>query len=232
MQEGPFVKSFWFRKEGGLEFVPGQHVILKLDTVENDARGKMRQFCISSTPSDEGVFRITTTVEHGDSPFKRTLDSLRSGENAEVMGPLGTFTLDRSAWQERDVVLIAEGIGITPYMSMIPFALENLKKVNIELFYSSRLPESFVFLNNLKHFETTHGNFQLKLYSTESPSGVKDVRTGRVGRKEIEDNLDRWNDPVFYISGPPKRVSEISDLLKSELSIPRQSVKMEQFTGY
>lgn len=75
-------------------------------------------------------------------------DSVRVGTRLEIAHPVNLFGLDKIA---RKHVLIAGGIGITPFLAQ----LEDLHGGNVpyELHYSVRSPEHAAFLNSLRRRE-------------------------------------------------------------------------------
>lgn len=85
-----------------------------------------KPFSLASAPEEDSVL-IGTTVQSG-SPFKQRLAALRPGDRAAFRGPVGQkFTLDGAAPQ---VVLLAQGVGITPLRSMLAHAA--LAGLNLE----------------------------------------------------------------------------------------------------
>ena len=122
-QETPDVKSFIFEKPENFSFVAGQFLTLFLDV--EDPRGNYRQFSIASSPTEDSVM-ITSTMR--GSPFKQKLAEMQ-GQKIRARGPFGRFTLQEA---ERHV-MVAGGIGVTPFRSMIKFATDTERKDKITL---------------------------------------------------------------------------------------------------
>ena len=40
------------------------------------------------------------------------------------------------------------------------------------------------------------------------------------------------NNSIFYICGPPGMLNAMQTLLQKELKIPKERIKVEEFTGY
>src|SRR3989344_7931497 len=147
-----------FRFKCDLEFKAGQYILIELD-VENDPKGNDRPFTISSSPTDRGYIEITTKIS--DSPFKQMLSSMNKGETSNISGPLGRFIFQEDA--SKQAVMIAGGIGITPFRSMIRCLTDMHSEANIMLLYSNKIPEEITFkqeLNDLqkknKHLRIMH----------------------------------------------------------------------------
>ncbi|MGA9152470.1 MAG: hypothetical protein WBZ36_17990 [Candidatus Nitrosopolaris sp.] len=45
-------------------------------------------------------------------------------------------------------------------------------------------------------------------------------------------STDVLNNPVLYMCGPPIMLNAIRKLSKIDLSIPKERIKIEEFTGY
>ena len=104
------IRTFVF-ETGGATWQAGQYQTYELPQVEGDEKAKKRFFTIAAAPS-EGEFHISTRVS--DSAFKQALNSLQPGDEIEAHDIEGDFT-----WEtDERVVLVAGGIGVTPYRSI------------------------------------------------------------------------------------------------------------------
>jgi ferredoxin-NADP reductase len=56
--------------------------------------------------------------------------------------------------------------------------------------------------------------------------------------ESIETMLERYlsdndlKDSIFYICGPPVMINAMQGLIQNELQIPKERVKIEEFTGH
>ena len=58
---------------------------------------------------------------------------------------------------------------------------------------------------------------------------------GRIGRTMIERHLSKEEigNVIFYICGPPAMINALKeDVLQNQLRIPKDRIKVEEFTGY
>src|SRR5438105_1443140 len=136
--EASDVTSFLFEPEGDLEWQAGQYLRYTLPHPDEDERGVQRYFTASSAPHERHV-RVTTrrAAERG-STFKRALFALEPGTTVEADAPAGSFTIDEP---EGEYVLIAGGIGITPFRSILADLAHRGKRLDGKLIYASRNDE-------------------------------------------------------------------------------------------
>jgi len=214
-------------KAGEFRYLSNQAVRLALPGVE-DPWGAVRAFSLSSSPSEKGHIAITCKIS--DTPFKQALAQLQPGDTAEIYGPLGSFLFDGT----RPSVFIAGGIGITPFRGMLRYAADTNDSSEKRLLYSARVPEEFVFREELDALARASPHVKIH-YTVTRPSDSKAAWTGRVGRippawvREIAAPLDH---PKFYVCGLPQMVEEMVTSLQGPLGIPEDDIDWEMFRGY
>ncbi|HKW50387.1 MAG TPA: FAD-dependent oxidoreductase [Candidatus Eisenbacteria bacterium] len=131
---------------GGKPFAykSGQTVdVIQPEPRYNDEAGNRRTFSIADAPGKE---RLLVATRVRGSAFKRTLVEAPLGTALEIDGPYGSFTLPG---KPSDVVLLAGGIGVTPFRSMIEDSRERSLDHTLTLIHSNRTPEEAPFLEEL-----------------------------------------------------------------------------------
>lgn len=108
-----------------------------------DAAGNRRTFSIANAPG-YGALLVATRVR--GSALKQGLVEAPIGADLEIDGPYGNFTLPQ---KPSDVFLLAGGVGVTPFRSMIEDTLERSLDHTLSLIHSSRTPEETPFLEEL-----------------------------------------------------------------------------------
>jgi ferredoxin-NADP reductase len=220
--------SFAFGLNGKeFPFTPGQFVSINLaNPPYQDERGSRRTFSIASSPRDP--YLLIATRLRG-SAMKRSLTELPLGTEVDLSGPNGTFTLPTDL--QIPVALIAGGIGITPFRSMIKDAVERRSARDLVLFYSNRRPHDAPFLSELQGWARDYHRFQLVATMTQATADEWQERRGRIDAALLRDTLealDRW---LFYVAGPPEMVDALTETL-SEAGVPDERVRVEHFEGY
>ena len=236
IDEAKGTKSFFWQPEKKINYLPGQFYYFTLTNLNyNDSRGATRHFTISSSPTEGGYLRFTTRIRD-DSGFKKTLDEIKIGETLTGEGPNGTYILDE---HEKGLhLLIAGGIGITPFRSFIKYNIDK-KLINTKLFliYSNSLPAEITFSKELEGWSEKYPNFKLAQTITH-PDKIKNSYSGLKGRidtdmikkiiKEWKINIDNL---TFWVCGPPNMVEAMEKTIGG-LKITSDKLRTEKFTGY
>ena len=220
--------AFHFDKPPGFTFKPGQAIDLLLPTASSETQSPRHTFSIVSAPFQEEL-AIATRMR--DSAYKRTLGSLPVGAALRLEGPFGSLTLhnDRS----RAAVLVAGGIGITPFMSMLRQAAKDRLAQDLALLYSNRRPEDAAFLAELLDLERLNPRFHLVATMTEMSKSSREWRgeTRLIGEDLIRTVGGALPAPIYYLVGPPAMVDGVRKTLNSA-HIDDDDIRSEEFYGY
>lgn len=217
---------FVFDKPQGLVFTPGQYGGFTLiDPSETDAKGITRRFSLLSTPDDNEIM-ITTRIQN--SAFKRELNKLPIGSEVKFAGPSGNFILHDD--MTIPAVLIAGGIGIVPFYSMIKHTTYHRLPREIFLFYGNQSRQETAFLAELDLFQKQ--NVHLKLIPTLAlPDATWNGETGYITHTMIKKYIHRLDNPLYYICGSPVMVTTLQETLV-EMGITEDRIRIEDFPGY
>jgi ferredoxin-NADP reductase len=221
--------AFSFAKPDGFSFKPGQSSDLSLlDPPETDAEGNTRTFSIASAPSEN---ELTIATRMRDTAFKRVLRNMTPGTEIKLEGPMGSFNLHKNP--AKPAVLLAGGIGITPFMSMARDAARQKDPHQIYLFYSNRRPEDTAFLDELKALAQQNPNFHLVLTMTEMDKSKLpwDGERGFIDAAMITRHLPALSGPIYYVAGPPAMVTAMRDMLV-KAGVDEDDIRAEDFAGY
>lgn len=206
------------------KFIPGQYMSLQLiDPPYTDEEGNHRFFSIIYFPGQPDTVGITTRLR--DSAFKRSLKELPEGTEVNIKAITGEFVLPQET--EQELVFVAGGIGITPFLSMIRYNQEQGFKHKITLIYSNRDKESTAYYDELSQIQNP--NFKVIFTMTEDPNWQGEKR--KIDADFVKEYFADLVDKVFYTAGPPAMVTAIEGELR-KLDILQQNIKVEDFTGY
>ena len=204
------IKTFIFEKSGH-SWQAGQSQAYILSQVGETEAENQRWFTISSAPS-EGTINISTRIT--DTAFKQALNKLKPGDEILAYDLGGSFT-----WEEglnEPVVMVAAGIGITPFRSILTERHKTGKKIPVTLLYFNRTNE-VPFEKELRELEKQHSEFILKIIIGEDVTSDKILKLAPQAMNQI-----------LYLSGPEPMV----EIIGAELREHQVFVKQDWFPGY
>lgn len=201
------IYTFVFRPVEDMEWEPGQYIDYRLGF------NQTKHFTIASAPY-EGTLNITTRIFEKHSKFKEKLLSLKKGDKVKISSPQGQLTLDNP---DKEYVLVAGGIGITPYRAILWDLAHKELHTKVTLLYIGDTG-NLAFLDELKEKEK-------KIDSLK----VKTITDRYLAREDLIDFSKK--DITYLISGPPKMVGATEKILR-DLKISKKKVKSDYFVGY
>ncbi len=218
--------AFEITRPDGFQFKAGQTVDLTwVNPAETDSEGNTRTFSIASAP-DEPQLLFATRLR--DTAFKRVLEKAPLGMALRMEGPFGNLTLHNNA--SRPAVLIAGGIGITPFRSIVRRATHEKLAHEILLFYANRSPEAAAFLGEFEAIRKGNPSFVFVPTVDQAPPSWHG-ETGRISAEMLARHLENAAGPIYYVAGSPAMVSGIRTVL-STAGIDDDDVRSEDFCGY
>ncbi|MBI5213700.1 MAG: FAD-dependent oxidoreductase [Nitrospirae bacterium] len=225
MQRTDDVKSFRFAVSDDIDFKPGQFFMV---TIKINGQEATKHFSFSNSPTEKGYVEFTKRITNSE--FSQALDRLKVGDWARLKMPYGLFTFEG---EYENIAFLAGGIGITPVRSICKYACDRKLSADMILIYGNKTERDIVFREDFLAMEAENKNMRI-VYTVDNPIDKKtwNGRTGFITVEMIREDISDYSDRVFYICGPPKMVDYLSALLSEELKIPKERMKVEQFSGY
>lgn len=218
--------KFIFEKPEGFQFVAGQYGGFTLiNPKENDEKGFTRRFSLLCAPHDDHLSIVTRLQP---SAFKNNLKNMSQGEEIKFAGPTGNFILHDDT--SIPAALLAGGIGIAPFYSMIKHTLKNETAREIILFYGNQTLADSAFMDELSSLAKQHANFKF-IPVLANPHPDWQGETGFITDSLVAKYIPDLDKPIFYACGSPAMVNAMQQLLR-ELAIQQDKIKVEDFPGY
>lgn len=214
------IYDFVFSPDRNFSFKPGQYLEWTLMHKGPDTRGNRRYFTVASSPLEPEVHMGVKFYENSSS-FKNTLLSMKLGDKIVASSRSGDFTLPKD--QDKKLVFMAGGIGITPFRSMIKHLLIRQEKRDIALIYSAKTSGDIAYREVFEKAETELGIKTIYAITEGSKSFV----TANTLRQNISD----WQERIYYLSGPRAMVVAFEKMLK-EMGVNRSQIKKDFFPGF
>jgi ferredoxin-NADP reductase len=194
-------------------FKPGQFLHLALDSYD-PAGGywpESRVFSIASAPFDS---EITIAYAVKGKFTLRMKDELAIDRSVWVKLPYGHFVV--SSTPDEEIVLVAGGTGITPFIPFLLNEINNPSGKKISLFYGVRMPEFLIFNDVIVDALDYLNGFRLYAFCEDRANAVFRFPMEQ-GRLTIDTILRATTDPekaVFYLSGPVEMITTFKKGLK------------------
>lgn len=209
-KESDDVYTFVFEKGEDLTWKAGQYGLFTI--THKSIKNGTRPFSVSSAPS-EGVVRITTRIGEQRSEFKSSLLELTQGMKITMRGPVGPFYLK----DDSPILLIAGGIGITPFRSI----LKQIGEAEIQI--------HLLYLDGKKEY----------LFKDELDEMAKCAQVNVTylnSRDELHQEIHKFStlhkdNGKYYVAGPKSLVESVSSYLQSN-QVSKRNIKKDAFFGY
>jgi ferredoxin-NADP reductase len=216
-----------FRLVSGDSYLPpfqaGQYINLAVDI--GPVRTS-RPYSIASPPNQVGYYEIAVRRAEEGFVSNFLLDELQVGDFLESTSPAGNF-YHNPLLHGKDLVFLAGGSGITPFMSMIREAADRGLERKMHLLYGSRRPEDVIYLEELKACAERHPDFKMEIVISEPPAGYRGT-SGFIGAGLIQKQVGNLTGKTFYLCGPEAMYSFCLKELET-LAVPRRKIRTEVF---
>ncbi len=178
-------------------------------------------FTIAS--SSRKPYLLLVVKELGD--YSGTLANLKTGDKTLYDGPYGAFTPREDACMH---LLIAGGIGITPFMPMLDEWGCNGFKRRTHLLWSVRTHDDLIYRAQFEELDQLHERFSFTPVITREPTPGA---AGRIDRALLHKTIHARTPARMqvFICGPEPMLDCIKRLLRA-LHIPRRNIHTERFS--
>lgn len=144
---GADAKTFTLSADSAAYFRAGQYLSVSLKIGESTVS---RPYSISSAPSlaKNGQYKITVRRAPNGFVSDYLLSEIKVGDTLTVSEPLGSFFYEELR-DCKDVVALAGGSGITPFLSMAHAVCDGTEDFNLTVLFGSRTSDSIMFRDEL-----------------------------------------------------------------------------------
>jgi glycine betaine catabolism B len=221
----PTTDELVFTPDAPVHFEAGQYMELHVPLKKQDLRGERRSFSMTSVPNGKEV-TFGVKFYEPSSRFKKAVRSFKAGTKVRVSNLSGDFTVPKDPHQK--VVLVAGGIGVTPFISHLKtLALTNDVR-DIILLYAVSSAAEVAYIPELKQTGAT-----VIVISPDKPADLpkqwRYVKAHRLNETILNAELPDATERVGYVSGPSTFVQTTKRSLK-KLGVSK--VKTDYFVGY
>lgn len=234
VKESDVITSFYLRPTDGKElpqFQPGQYVTVKAE-IEGEEYLHLRQYSLSDAPGKD-YFRISVKREDGNDEYPPGVvstflhEKVNEGDILELTAPAGDFVLQRN---NKPVVLISGGVGVTPLMSMFNTLIEKDHLVTFIQAAQNRNLHAFHDYTSKVAAEKETVSYYV-CYDKWTEEDEKDPYVQKEGRIDAEwlQSILPKEEAEYYFCGPVPFLKAVNQMLTEELNIPSERVHFEFF---
>lgn len=197
---------------------PGQYVMIGLKRF-----GDNHPFSISRINANntvEATFKVFGN-------FTNLLANATAGDRIFVAGAYGGTYHDVES-SKKDLVLIAGGIGITPFRAIIHNELNKPSKRDLYLFYCVKSPDFLAFNDEFTALAKQYSHFHyIQVCELQPPPNAK---SGYITIDTIEEALSGDLQRAFFLAcGPGPMMTSIKTLLK-KAGVKSRDISLEEFS--
>jgi ferredoxin-NADP reductase len=220
LDEATDIKTFRMARPHGFDFTAGQFIPVR---VSIGGKPHVRCYSISSSPDARGCFEISVRRQ---GLVSTTLHAtLRTGSRLTIGRPAGQFVYPSG--DDRPLALLAGGIGITPLLSMLRYAVSSDPTRPIVLLYSARNPRATAFYTELQVIAQRYPQVRFAVTMSE-PSTPEPWRRGHIDADMVRQYVAHPSHTVFCICGPAPMMTAMKQLLTAE-GVPADQILTENF---
>ena len=203
-------------------FKAGQYITIH---VTIDDAPVTRAYSLSSAPSlvNKDIYKITIKRVENGLVSNYMLDNMKVGDKLDVSKPAGDFGYNPIK-DEENVIAIAGGSGITPFMSLAHAILEGTYNCNLIVFYSVRTYDDIIFKREIEEINKKKRNVQFVITLTREEK--EGYLNGHLTKEMLEPYIKEFN--TVLMCGPKELYRSMNEIL-NEFNIPRKSVHYENF---
>ena len=220
LDETADIRTFRLLWPEGFTFQPGQFLNVR---VKVDGKPLVRCYSISSAPENIGYLEISVKRQGVVSNLLHA--TVRPGSVLTIKGAGGRFVYP--AGDDRPLVLVGGGVGITPLISMLRHAVAADPARPVTLLLSSRTAADIPFRDELVAIRNRHPQVQLCLRASRD-AAAPGVGAGRLDEECLRRHAPDAANSIFMICGPLPMIDAMKSLLQ-RLGARAEDVRAEAF---
>jgi ferredoxin-NADP reductase/mono/diheme cytochrome c family protein len=225
-QQTPDSRTLRFAVQGArkLDALPGQFLTFSFLF---DGKKETRCYSICSSPARAGYVEISPKRVNNGCVSVFLNDRAALGLTVEATGPFGQFCLNPA--DDKKVVLLAAGSGITPMMAMLRYIDDLCLDTQATLLYCVRTGKDILFHHELEELQTRLENFRYHVLLSQPDPEWSGAR-GHINREFICKAVPELNGQVFFLCGPPPFM-EATRAILTGLGVKPEGIRQETFGG-
>lgn len=149
-------------------FTPGQFMLIKISSEPMI----MRAYSVLDYNQETNELSVAIKKVEGGKGTSIIFDTFKVGMEVNIVGPMGDkLIVDKN---EKDLVLVATGIGITPILCILKDLVNSNYDGKVTFIYGARTQSELFYLNDIKNIEKENDNIEfIPVLSREKLEGSR-----------------------------------------------------------
>ena len=195
-------------------------------TVEINGVRTSRPYSIVSSPNQLAYYEVGIRKNVGGFVTPHILENFKVGDIVETTEPMGNLFYN-PLFHGNNLVFIAGGCGITPFISLLREITEKTISLNIWLIYGALTESEILFKDELDDILSRRNNVNIK-YVLSEPDPSWTGSCGFITKDIISSEIDSLREKYYYVVGNRAMYDFIEGELKA-LGIPKHKTYFEVF---
>lgn len=236
IEESDVITSFYLvPRDGGAiaSFEPGQYISVRLN-IPGENHTHIRQYSLSDRP-DQPYYRIS--VKREDAIANRPAgkvsvylhDHIEAGAVLSLSAPAGDFILDRT--DDRPVVLISGGVGLTPMISMLNTLMKSQPHRQVTFIHAALNGKLHAMGEHVKELASRNSNLSAYFCYEQPTDADRQLKAydkeGYIDFNWLQSVIPAA-DASYYFCGPVPFMQVINSALRA-CGVPASSIHYEFF---
>ena len=229
VKESDVITSFYLKPEDGkaiASYLPGQYITVKVQP-EDSEYTHIRHYSLSDIPGKD-YYRISVKREDLGVVSSYLHNDVQESDVLQVSAPAGDFALQAN---DKPVVLISGGVGVTPMLSMLNTIVATQPQREVTFIHGALDSSVHAFRDQVA--QLANENAKVKSYVAYSEPTEEDIAANLFDKKGFIDlqwlkSILPHNQADFYFCGPVPFMKAVYRDLK-EWGVPAENIHFEFF---
>jgi len=208
-----------------VDIIPGQYMQIETPKYKKTPEPVYRAYSIATDPLDKTHIDLCIRLVPGGICTTYVFEHMKEKQVINLNGPYGDFFLSDT---DKDMVFIAGGSGMVPFLSMLAHIKNEGITRNITYFFGARGKRDLICLEQMKAFEEAIPNFKfVPCLSEPFPEDNWEGETGLV-TEVMSRHCPDLTEMEAYLCGSPG-MCDASVAALTEKGMPEENIFFDKF---
>ncbi len=194
--------------------------------IQNNIFDEAHPYTISHKNMESNEISITVKNLGKHSEY---LNELRIGHKIYLDGPYGVFMQDKSLLDKYPLVLLAGGIGITPFVDYINSLKTKELNHDVILFFGAKTIDDLAFKSDFDEVSRLNPRFKVIYVLSDVKESISGFETGYITEELIKRYITEFNNRKYFVCGPTLMLEKVEEILKSN-NVSIDDIYSEKFS--